>query len=212
MYENLKKAIQEEYNKERELAIKNIKTEESSLKRHSTETRWSQYKTGELAHEKAVELATKRAMKEIDKLEAEKLQQIEWVAQASAPDFINISVEWHKSRTWGSCPKVEARTQGGYFTGSASGCGYDKESAAIAQALNQSRSVLKLLYDVKEQNIAKSSHDCLGYGSGHGILPYFEQAGVGVGCFRDIFRRLGYKWECTASGKTFDVYAVTKEK
>ena len=124
-------------------------------------------------------------------------------------DYINISVEWHKSRTWGNCPRVEVRTNDGYYTGSASGCGYDKESAAVAQALNQSASVLKALYDMKEQNIEKHSHDVLGYGSGYGIRPYFE-GGVGISCFRSIFERLGYKWECTGSGKTFDVYKVSR--
>lgn len=222
MYENLKKAIKEEYAKRREerkiyiingyhpeWAEEHRTESDKGIQDYSTDTRWNQYKAGQITREKAAELATVRAMKEIDKDEAETMQKIEWVAQAAEPEYINISVEWHRSRTWGNCPKVEARTTGGYFTGSASGCGYDKESAAIAQALNQSRAVLKALYDVKEQNIEKSNEECLGYGSGYGILPALA-GGVGVSCFRSIFERLGYKWECTASGKTFDVYSVTK--
>lgn len=37
------------------------------LKDYSTETRWTQYTRGEITREKAVELATKRALKSIEK-------------------------------------------------------------------------------------------------------------------------------------------------
>lgn len=221
MYENLKKAINEKYTKEWEEKIFYInngyskewsedkQNTDRGIEQYSTKTRWYQYKAGEITREKAIELAIARALKEVDKDEAEEMQKIEAVSKAREMDYINISVEWHKSRTWGSCPRVEVRTNDGYFTGSASGCGYNKESAAVAQALNQSASVLKALYEVKEQSIEKNSHDVLGYGSGYGIRPYFE-GGVGISCFRSIFERLGYKWETTASGKTFDAYRVSK--
>lgn len=51
-----------------------------------------------------------------------------------------INVEWHRSRMWGSNPRAEvwanlAGIRGDYTNGTVSGCGYDKESAAVDLAL-----------------------------------------------------------------------------
>lgn len=51
-----------------------------------------------------------------------------------------INVDWHRSRMWGSNPRAEvwanlAGIRGDYTTGTVSGCGYDKESAAVDLAL-----------------------------------------------------------------------------
>lgn len=45
-----------------------------------------------------------------------------------------IRVDWTKSRTWGYCPAVRWNGRKAK-AGSASGCGYDKESAAMNEAL-----------------------------------------------------------------------------
>ena len=50
------------------------------LKANSTETRWKQYQAGTITREKAVELATKRATKEIEKKTAAKLAKLDRVA------------------------------------------------------------------------------------------------------------------------------------
>jgi len=129
-----------------------------------------------------------------------------------APDLTeaSISMEWKKNRTWGANPTAELWATDGYFkTGSIGGCGYDKGSTAVAQALNQSNSVLKLLYALKNETPTAKNHDLFGYGSGYGILPRIE-GGVGVSCYPRIFEKLGYKFETVASGRSFDAYKISK--
>lgn len=192
------------------------------LKQYSTARRWEQYKVGEITREKAVELATKRALKEIEKDTAAKLARLDRVAAAPDLTFISISVDWVRSRTWGYNPHAEARTNTGVFTGTASGCGYDKESAAIADALNQCDSVLKALYTLKEEGLraglsdksktaacGRSNGDICGYGAGYGAIPYFE-GGVGASCFWSILKKCGFSTSCH-HGKHSDFYSVSKE-
>lgn len=192
------------------------------LKEYSTAHRWEQYTRGEITREKAVELATKRALKEIEKDTAAELAKLDRVAQAADLNFISISVDWVRSRTWGYNPRVEIHTNTGYYTGTSSGCGYDKESAAIAEALNQCDSVLKALYTLKEKGLragksdksktascGRSNGEICGYGAGYGAIPYFE-GGVGASCFWSIFEKCGYKTSGHHS-KHSDFYSVEKE-
>lgn len=192
------------------------------LKEYSTSHRWEQYTRGEITREKAVELATKRALKKIEKDTAAELAKLDRVAQAANLNFISISVDWVRSRTWGYNPHVEIHTNTGYYTGTASGCGYDKESVAIAEALNQCDSVLKALYTLKEKGLragksdksktsscGRSNGEICGCGAGYGAIPYFE-GGVGASCFWSIFEKCGYKTSGHHS-KHSDFYSVEKE-
>jgi len=126
-------------------------------------------------------------------------------------DSITITVDWAKSRTWGANPKSETWVSGlGCLRSTVvSGCGYDKLSTAVAEVLNQIPQFLQLMYIVKNKNYKKSNRECLGYGSGCGILPNFE-GGVGVSCYDRIFTNIGYKFETVSSGKTFDVFSISK--
>jgi hypothetical protein len=49
-----------------------------------------------------------------------------------------ITVEWKKSKMWGSNPTAESYVSGlGFLTsGSIGGCGYDKQSTAVAAVMN----------------------------------------------------------------------------
>lgn len=130
-------------------------------------------------------------------------------------ETISISVEWKKSKTWGNNPTATVNINFKDYTravyiGKASGCGYDKESAAIAEALNQCNELKKLLYVVKNENAEAKNQDIFGYGAGYGNLPYFE-GGVGVSCYNSIFDKIGFKFSKTAWGKTFDVYQIDKK-
>ena len=64
----------------------------------------------------------------------------ELATQADALTEFTARVEWHRSATWGYNPTANTWTRGTgrniYGTGKASGCGYDKLSAAINSALN----------------------------------------------------------------------------
>lgn len=193
------------------------------LKQHSTATRWEQYTSGKISREKAVELATKRATKEIEKKTAAKLAKLDRVVKAPDLTSISISVDWVRSRTWGYNPTAKAYTNNGTFIGRASGCGYDKESAAIAEALNQCDSILKALYTYKENQLqagktdesktascGRSNGSIIGYGSGYGAIPYFE-GGVGASCFWAILKKCGFITRENHSGKHSDFYSVEKE-
>ena len=121
---------------------------------------------------------------------------------------------------WGSNPSADCvysyRDANGdlrsnrVLSGSIGGCGYDKQSEAVARCLNQINEILKLLYTIKNDNIGENNRDLFGYGSGYGITPSIE-GGVGVSCYPYIFEKLGYEFKTIASGNTFDVYTITKK-
>ena len=153
------------------------------------------------------------------------IKKAEAIAAAQTLTACRISVEWKKSRVWGYNPHatVDAWTVDAdgaqectTTTGRASGCGYDKQSAAIAEALNASPVILKVLYNAEERRLKgresrkQSRRDFIGYGSGDSARPYFE-GGCGVSVFYKIFENCGYTFEQVASGKTFDAYKITKK-
>lgn len=196
---------------------------DNGLKRESTATRWEQYTSGKITRAEAVELATKRAYKAIDKDTAEKLAKLDRIAQAPELSYITVAVEWKRSSVWGFNPTATVTTNTEFASGHASGCGYDKESAAIADAFNQCDSILKALYTYKENQLqagktdesktascGRSNGSIIGYGSGYGAIPYFE-GGVGASCFWAILKKCGYITRENHSGKHSDFYSVEKE-
>ena len=128
---------------------------------------------------------------------------------------ILISIEWKKSRIWGNNPHCEVKVfynnnQIDTFTGSASGCGYDKRSAATAEALNKCELLKALLYKAENKRLKNHSEvsrrDSLGYGSGYGALPYFE-GGVGFRSHETILNNLNFKTNLyDESSATYDLY------
>ena len=151
----------------------------------------------------------KKAEKEIDQI----IERYEAIQRAKDIESINISVEWKKSATWGSNPTATVKVCyiGGsceYFEGKASGCGYDKESAAIATALNCSYSVLKMLFSANKKD---PDNKIYGYRAAKdGFFPHVS-GGVGVSCYRSVFELFCFDFKNTGSGKTFDVYSVVKK-
>lgn len=189
------------------------------IKQYSTARRWEQYKAGEITREKAIKLAEHRAANEIEKNRAEKIASLEAAANAPRISSASVSVEWTKSRTWGANPTAELLNIGyGRTIGHASGCGYDKESAAIAEAMNASPAALRVLYELGEAALERGESPrsvsactgynwgkCIGYGAGYSVLPYWE-GGVGSSCFWDILKKAGYTVRHAGSGKRFDCY------
>lgn len=159
----------------------------------------------------------KAIYKEIER----QVNKINIVANAGDLVSVKITVEWKRNKTWGANPTAEAwcmfidkdGNQNSHYvkSGSIGGCGYDKGSTAVSKCLNQFNEVLKLLYAAKEKNATAKNHEILGYGSGYGILPSIEGS-VGVSCYPTIFKNVGYEFETTASGKSFDAYSIEKIK
>lgn len=127
------------------------------------------------------------------------------------PVDIVITVTWNKNRFWGMNPtaSVSWTDENGAFhssenCGHASGCGYDKLTAAIAEALNAN--FKNLLYKNRRRNLKNKPYGLCYYA---GSFPQFE-GGVGISCYPRIFDFLGYKWTETANGKTFNVFHIYK--
>lgn len=128
-------------------------------------------------------------------------------------ESLTINVEWKKSSMWGNNPTATTFVYGigELSSGSIGGCGYDKESTAVAKVLNQIPQFRKLMFELKNKskNAKLKNREIFGYGSGYGILPNFE-GGVGVSCYDRIFNTVGYEFKKVSSGKTFDVYQISK--
>lgn len=194
------------------------------LKQYSTAAKWEAYKAGTLSREKAVALATKRALKEVQQSEAKQGEKMRAAANAPTLVWCQITVEWVINPYWGNNPRATATSNNGTTYGKASGCGYDKLSAAIADSLNANPAIMRMLYEAAEKALREgkqptrqgmaagcvSWRDILGYGSGYSLLPYFE-GGCGVSCIQNIFARCGYSFRCCASSKRFDCYSVSRE-
>lgn len=235
MFENLKKALAEELETRKantrfyivegyypDWAPQHCNNLDAGLKRWSTPAKWEAYQAGKLDRSDACVKATARAFRDLEKTYAKKLELLTEVEAAPELQYGYVNEVWNRSRTWGWNPRAEVATEeADTFVGTASGCGYDKASAAIAEALNKSRSMLKVLYVAAEKALAEgktftransatvSWRDILGYGSGYSALPYFE-GGCGVSCFETIFKNCGYRFAQVASGKRFDAYSIHK--
>lgn len=151
------------------------------------------------AKSKMLSTYIKRANKKTEK----DIKEVETILNAGNVTEISITVEWSENQTWGANPTAEVRVYGDEFeflkSRSVSGCGYDKESTAFAEAVNQSNAVRKIL--LMNKNKIKDI-----YGHRNSLLS----GGVGSSCFLNIFKALKYKAIKTASGKMFDAYLITK--
>lgn len=163
----------------------------------------------------------KRKEKAVYKSIERQVNQVLTIGKAGELVEAKISIEWKKSKMWGINPSAECvysfKNEDGELrsnrvsSGSIGGCGYDKQSTAVANCLNQINEVLKPMYLLKDvASTGVSNHNLFGYGSGYGLTPSIE-GGVGVSCYPGIFDKLGYKFETIASEKTFDVFAITKK-
>lgn len=218
--EKLRKLIERENKKQLKEALKNIKTiDKDYILDHwyytekLTNTQLKKYNADELTTKQIKEILTNKIVKEYQTRYNKDIKKLETIAQANDDiTNINISINWVKSPTWGHNPHATITTNNGDITeGRASGSGYDKESAAIAEALNKNNDILKLLYIAKNKKMTlknNNSHDILGYGSGYGVIPYFE-GGVGVSSLMHIFKKLNYNVQ-EYHTKTSDFYTITK--
>ena len=177
---------------------------------------------------KRVANVTELIRKSLPKWELEELERLERADKAGELWEISIRMDWRKSRTWGNCPRVEAwvRTKDangdwdndGMRRGYASGCGYDKSSAAICEAIGSAPALDR--YCIEHPSLWH-----LYAVEGKTCLPHFSFGGKGVSTFEDIFRgeyrkEKGYelspykgcpRWRIThMEGKTFDGWEITR--
>lgn len=149
-------------------------------------------------------IKAKHARKEA-KYTAARLAKLADAEQARAVETVDVSVEFVRSRVWGWNPRATVRAWSCVTEDSASGCGHDREAAAIAGAFNANPEIMRILYDHAETGAAfpYSVHTFAGVPSFYG--------GCGVSCFREVFAVCGYEWRQVASGRTFNAYTITKK-
>lgn len=200
-----------------------ILTRAESLREYLTPVKWAEYQAGTLTEESAQRFAVRGMVKKYEAWEEKRLGMLRAAAAAPVLSWLSVAVEWKRNSTWGNNPTATVRANDGTFMGWASGCGYDKESAAVGEALNKSFAVRKVLFTAAEKalNAAPLAHvngggcvswrESIGYGSGYDVLPYFE-GGVGVNCFWSILEKCGYACRCSASGRSFASYTAEKKE
>lgn len=219
--EKLKKLVEKENKKQVKEALQDLKNANAEditnlwyYTEKLTNTQIKKYNNKELTIEQIKEILNNKIIKEYEQKQKKAIEKIDIIKEANEKvQTINISINWVRNSTWGYNPRATITTNLGTITeGKASGCGYDKESAAIAEALNKNNNILKLLYIAKNKKMTfknNNNHDLLGYGSGYGVLPYFE-GGVGASSIMNIFKNLGYNAQEYHTDKS-DFYTITKK-
>lgn len=144
----------------------------------------------------ADKIIKKRARKAA-KLTAERLGKLAEVESVQAPAVVSVSVEWVPSKVWGYNPHATVTADRCRTYGRASGCGYDKESAAIASAFNANPEIMRILYEYAERGEA---------------FPYSVHIFAGLPSFDRVFDACGYEWRQTGSGKRFNCYLLTRDE
>ena len=196
-----------EARKEKNVEIFNA-MDDRRLRDYSTATRWDQYTSGKITRDECVAFAKKRDDKRIDRNAAEDIEELRAIEKMDDVTFINISIEWHRSSVWDWNPTAECfvstGTHGDYYVGRASGCGYDKESASVASALNQSRAIRKMLITalLRDGKLPYGTH------TWNGITKL--DGGVGMSSFRSVFEACGLKQVSSHHGKHFDAYTFER--
>ena len=150
------------------------------------------------------------------------IAKIKYISAAGDFERLVVTLEWSRSFN------AKASTNKGFNGSSTGGGGYCKGSTALAQALNSDLSLMKLLYSKKnkaiptqkqtyyEQNGIETDSEqgfnfsLFGYGSGYGILPYFE-CGVGISSHQRIIESLCLTFEHITSTKYMDVYIIGRQ-
>lgn len=133
-----------------------IKRDESNMKHESTETRWRQYERGQITREQCEQYATERANRRIDRETAAAINNAEHISNAPEVEAITIYINWTRSNgAYNPHAELKVYTDRGTYTayGRAYGGNYDKESAAIADALNEIPAALKIIYDQRENDV-----------------------------------------------------------
>lgn len=212
-------------------AIKNLTSDDMKqqygiFKNNATKTVYKKYQDGEISEKQAKAQTIEKVKKEAAKNLKKNLDKITEIENAKDVQDLEIAITWKQSYTWGWNPTAFIRShllddqKYNYYErleGYATGCGYDKLSAAIASALNDSNGALKLLYTAEEKRLRKaknglttSRRDFIGYGSGYGSMPYFE-GGVGFESQVTIFNNLGFKAKTISDKDGFTIAAYIEK-
>lgn len=167
-----------------------------------------------MSYDQIIKADTEKVIESYKKTLEQTKNNIEKICLANIPNFISVSVEWFKSRTWGANPQAEVITGENYhISRKVGGCGYDKESTATAECFNNDLGILKIALI----SLYKKEHSKKYLGSGYGAKidcwGVSFSGGVGINCHRSIIECSGlYILTAQNSGKMFDSYNFEKIK
>lgn len=151
-------------------------------------------------------------MKRLEKLNAES------EARCTAPfvDHLEVTLTWRDSKTWGLCPRADARwhDEKGYHSQEnvayAGGCGYDKLSSCLSSALNII--LTRNLYEARRKMSKKRKEEGkIPYGlemSDYDVLPYFMTGGCGVSSTMRCVSYIGGKIKHDVGTKVMDRFVI----
>lgn len=145
-------------------------------------------------------------LRRLDRAEAKKIAELDRIAIAPAVRCISLSTEWKKSRMWGNNPHTVAAiftdTDAARYFGRASGCGYDKYSAAVTQALNACDSVRRLIIENYNKLNKEMEHNgCYLY---FDIIPALATSGSGINAVKRVLTACGLTVRSEYNGKKED--------
>lgn len=166
------------------------------------------YKEGATPEEqqKVYDKVYARFMASLDKRIKEEEKRFLNIYDTANTDGFTVVVEWKRNRTWGHNPRVTLK-DGKEYSGYASGCGYDKESTAVAEALNKDPAIRRALYMARAMNIYETNEKLFGYGV-RGFLPQFS-GGVGMSSIISCLACIDF--HCRhVSTRTTDVYTFER--
>ena len=214
MFINLKNSLMSKNNEEVKRQLENIENENmNTLNFYTTNLRQEQFKEGKISMDKFKACAKTKMLKETKKQLDKELKELEKIENNHKLfDTLYIQVQCKKTNLGyqykailsDSIEKIEGKYTGGW--------GYDKLSSAISEVLNEYLPLKELLYNYKEKYLFENkltqvnNRDIFGYGSGYGILPYFE-GGVGVTSYYKIFNTIGLEFKQIDDS----LYIITKK-
>lgn len=179
-----------------------IRRSTDNAKRESTDTRRKQYDRGEITREELEQYATDRTNRRIDRETAAAIDNAEHISNAPEVEAITIYINWTRN-AGNHNPHAEAKiyTNRGTYTATASAYGgnYDKESAAVMEALNQIPAALKIIYDQRE-----SGRSIYGTAQHHATPKY--EGGTGMAQLEKILKESNINLISHDSTPTTDHY------
>ena len=188
-----------------------IPESESLFRSELTPAESFKYRNGKVT---MADLLPKVLGRTVNKYNREHQATLNWLLRAAGgplPDSIEVNVQWKRSRTWGMNPHVDVTARAAGVTesaaGKASGCGYDKESTAVAEAFNQCPMLARLVLECAFSDYGGSRTNGYRFDSTGAAF----EGGMGMNVIVNICGKAGVKLTHHLSGKTYDTYIFDRK-
>lgn len=192
--------------------LASIPEQESLFRYELTPAESRRYRTGKASMADLLPNVLARAERRYTKEHEATCNRIAHACSMPEPYSIEMNVQWKRNRTWGMNPHADVTVRGEGFTdngeGKASGCGYDKESTAVAEACNQCPMLTKVVLECAYRDYLENTRTTGYYFDSCGAVL---EGGMGMGTIRAICERAGLTMTHTLSGKSYDTYIFDRK-